>query len=111
MKFFWRTTREASLLSPLASELECARFVSETDEVWVTERGSERIEIFSLTGNRALAPTDLGFVPEQGEPESLVVGHERAFTIYGEIVLSPSILGAAKLSTDLVTARLLGRIA
>jgi hypothetical protein len=52
MKFFWRTTREASLLSPLASEPDYARFVSETDEVWVTERGSERIEIFSLTGNR-----------------------------------------------------------
>jgi hypothetical protein len=63
MKFFWRTTREASLLSPLASEPDYARFVSETDEVWVTERGSERIEIFSLTENRALAPTHLGFVP------------------------------------------------
>jgi DNA-binding beta-propeller fold protein YncE len=66
--------------APLASEPDYVRAVPETNEVWVTEPGSDRIEIFSLTGNRPIAPTHLGFISVPGGPESLVVGHECAFT-------------------------------
>ena len=69
--------------------------------MWVAEPGSERIEIFSLTGNRALAPTHLGFVPYQASRNRGVTNGRSL--IYGEIVLSLSMLRAAKLSTDGLT--------
>jgi DNA-binding beta-propeller fold protein YncE len=64
----------------LASGPDYVRFVSETNEVWVTEPGAERIEIFSLPDKETPAPTHSGFIPVPGGPESLVIGHGRAFT-------------------------------
>ena len=64
----------------LASGPDYVRFVSETNEVWVTEPGAERIEIFSLPDHGTPAPTHTDFVSIPGGPESLVIGHGRAFT-------------------------------
>jgi DNA-binding beta-propeller fold protein YncE len=51
-----------------------------SNEVWVTEPGAERIEIFSLAENETHTPVHSGFVPIPGGPESLVIEHRRAFT-------------------------------
>jgi hypothetical protein len=64
----------------LASGPDYVRFVSETNEVWVTEPGAERIEIFSLPEHGTPAPAHSGFIAIPGGPESLVIGHGRAFT-------------------------------
>jgi hypothetical protein len=64
----------------LAFGPDYVRCVSETNEVWVTEPAAERIEIFSLPYNGTRALTHSGFIPVQGGPESLVIGHGRAFT-------------------------------
>jgi hypothetical protein len=64
----------------LASGPDYVRCVPETNEVWVTEPGAERIEIFSLPEHGTLAPAHSGFIPVQGGPESLVIGHGQAFT-------------------------------
>ena len=64
----------------LASGPDYVRFVSETKEVWVTEPRAQRIEIFSLIGNGTPAATHSGFIAVPGGPESLVIGHGRAFT-------------------------------
>jgi DNA-binding beta-propeller fold protein YncE len=63
----------------LASEPDYVRFVSETKEVWVTQPGAQRIEIFSL-GNNGTPATHSGFIPVPGGPESLVIGRKQAFT-------------------------------
>jgi hypothetical protein len=64
----------------LASGPDYVRFVSETNEVWVTEPGAERIEIFSLPDLGTPVPAHSGFIPVPGGPESLVIAHGRAFT-------------------------------
>jgi hypothetical protein len=66
--------------APLASGPDYVRFVSETKEVWVSEPGAQRIEIFSLTDNGTPAATHSGFIPIPGGPESLVIGRGQAFT-------------------------------
>jgi hypothetical protein len=64
----------------LASGPDYVRFVSETNEVWVTEPGAQRIEIFSLTDNGTPTATHNGFIPIPGGPKSLVIGRGHAFT-------------------------------
>jgi DNA-binding beta-propeller fold protein YncE len=74
-------TKKIVASARLASGPDYARYVSETREVWVTEPGAQRIEIFSLTAdNRTPAATHSGFIPVPGGPESLVIGHRQAFT-------------------------------
>jgi hypothetical protein len=64
----------------LASGPDYVRFVSEANEVWVTEPGAERIEIFSLTASGPPAANHSGFISIPGGPESLVIGRGQAFT-------------------------------
>jgi len=64
----------------LASGPDYVRFVSETNEAWVTEPGAQRIEIFSLTNNGTPAATHNGFITVPGGPESLVIGRGQSFT-------------------------------
>jgi DNA-binding beta-propeller fold protein YncE len=64
----------------LASGPDYVRFVFETKEVWVTEPGAHRIEIFSLSDNGTPTATHTGFIPVPGGPESLVIGRGQAFT-------------------------------
>lgn len=64
----------------LASGPDYVRFVPNTNEVWVTEPGDERIEIFTLPDQGRPIPTHSGFVAVPGGPESLAVAHGRAFT-------------------------------
>jgi hypothetical protein len=61
----------------LASGPDYVRFVSTTDEVWVTEPGAERIEIFSLPDEKVPKPVHAGFISVAGGPESLVIDDKR----------------------------------
>jgi DNA-binding beta-propeller fold protein YncE len=65
----------------LASSPDYVRYVSPTDEVWVTQPDEDRIEVFRLEGNPP-RPVHDAFVEVAGGPESLVVdpGRLRAFT-------------------------------
>jgi hypothetical protein len=47
---------------PLASKPEHVRFVADTDEVWVTEPSSERIEIFTLPA-RGISSSEARWIP------------------------------------------------
>jgi len=64
----------------LASGPDYVRFVPETNEVWVTEPGAQRIEIFSLSDHGTPVLAHREFIPVPGGPESLVIGHRQAFT-------------------------------
>ena len=61
----------------LASGPDYVRYVSTTDEVWVTEPSAARIEVFSLpqSGEPKLAHVDFISIP--GGPESLIVDNTR----------------------------------
>jgi DNA-binding beta-propeller fold protein YncE len=67
----------------LASAPDYVRFVAPTHEVWVTEPGKKRIEVFTL-GSSATAPTPThaAFIDAPGGPESLVIdaARNRAYT-------------------------------
>jgi DNA-binding beta-propeller fold protein YncE len=64
----------------LASSPDYVRFVSQTDEVWLTEPSAERIEAFTLPKQGTPVPTHSGFIEVPGGPESLIIGQGRAFT-------------------------------
>lgn len=49
------------------------RFVSATNELWVTEPDSDRLEIFQLSQKPGTSPVHAAFVDVQGGPESLVI--------------------------------------
>jgi DNA-binding beta-propeller fold protein YncE len=72
-------TKRIIASTPIASGPDYVRVVLETKEVWVTEPGVQRIEIFSLADNGTTA-THTGFIPVPGGPESLVIGRGQAFT-------------------------------
>jgi DNA-binding beta-propeller fold protein YncE len=61
----------------VASTPDYVRYVSTTNELWVTEPGAEQIEIFSLGQDSSAAPTPVGVVPVTNGPESLVVDKTR----------------------------------
>jgi hypothetical protein len=67
--------------TPLASGPDYVRFVGATRELWVTEPGADRIEVFRLEGDRPPVPQHEGFLPVPGGPESLVIdgGRGRAY--------------------------------
>ena len=73
-------TKEIVASAQLASGPDYVRFVPDNNEVWVTEPGAERIEIFTLPERATIAPTNTGFIAVPGGPESLIVGRRRAFT-------------------------------
>lgn len=64
----------------LASGPDYVRYVQATNEVWVTEPRTARVEIFSLQGNAA--PVHAGFIAVPNGPESLVIDNDggRAYT-------------------------------
>ena len=56
------------------------RFVAATHEVWVTEPGGQRIEVFAVTVNGGAAPpkaTHAAFIAAPGGPESLAIDGKR----------------------------------
>jgi len=63
----------------LASAPDYVRYVGATHEIWVTQPGKSRIEVFSLAKT---APTHSAFIEVKGGPESLVIDEKRgrAFT-------------------------------
>jgi hypothetical protein len=87
-----RTTRRMNVVDPkamaiisssrLQSSPDYVRFVAETDEVWVTQPGAERIEVFRLQPGAAPKPVHSGFIAVPDGPESLIIdhAHARAYT-------------------------------
>ncbi|MDE2293607.1 MAG: hypothetical protein KGL53_16110 [Elusimicrobia bacterium] len=73
--------REAAA-APLGAEPDYVRYAGPTSEVWVTEPGRERIEVFSLSTGPAPALRPAGVIEVPGGPESLVVdaARGRAYT-------------------------------
>jgi hypothetical protein len=63
--------------APLASGPDYVRYVSTTGEVWITEPGAARIEVFSLPQSGAPKPAHVDFVSVPGGPESLIVDNNR----------------------------------
>ena len=62
---------------PLASAPDYIRFVAPTREVWVTEPGKKRIEVFSLSKATPPVPTHVAFIDAPGGPESLAIDARR----------------------------------
>jgi DNA-binding beta-propeller fold protein YncE len=93
-------TQKTVATARLASAPDYVRFVPKTNEVWVTEPGSQRIEIFTLLDQRTPVPTHDGFIAVPGGPESLIIGHGRAFT---------HLWRGATLAIDLKTRKIVGR--
>jgi hypothetical protein len=70
-------TQSVIATAPLASGPDYVRYVSATDEVWVTEPSAARIEVFSLPRNGASKLAHVDFISIPGGPESLVVDNKR----------------------------------
>ena len=62
---------------PLASAPDYVRYVSATHEVWVTQPGKKRIEVFALSKATPPVPTHAAFIDTPGGPESLVIDAKR----------------------------------
>jgi DNA-binding beta-propeller fold protein YncE len=71
-------TKKVVADAQLAAGPDYVRFVSETNEVWVTEPRAQRIEIFSLPEASTPTPAHVGFIDVPGGPESLVIDHSRS---------------------------------
>ncbi len=71
------STEKVIASSKLASSPDYVRFVSLTNEIWVTEPDSERIEIFALSKKADVPPAHSGFIQVTGGPESLVIDSAR----------------------------------
>jgi hypothetical protein len=63
----------------LTSGPDYVRYVKETNEVWVTQPSSERIEIFTFSTKPKLTLIYSGFIDVPGGPESLIVDHTRQY--------------------------------
>jgi DNA-binding beta-propeller fold protein YncE len=63
--------------APLASGPDYVRYVPTTGEVWVTEPGAARIEVFSLPPSGAPKPAHVDFISVRGGPESLIINNNR----------------------------------
>lgn len=70
-------TQSVIATTPLASGPDYVRYVSATDEVWVTQPGAARIEVFSLPRGGAPKPIHVDFISIPGGPESLIVDNKR----------------------------------
>jgi len=70
-------TKSAIATAPLASGPDYVRYVSATNEVWVTEPGAARIEVFSSPDSGAPKPVHVDFISIAGGPESLVIDNKR----------------------------------
>lgn len=70
-------THEIALRVPLASAPDYVRYVAPTREIWVTEPGKKRIEVFTLTKATPPVPSHKLFIEAPGGPESLAVDVKR----------------------------------
>jgi len=70
-------TKSVIATAPLASGPDYVRYVSATNEVWVTEPGAARIEVFSLPPSGAPKAAHVDFISIPGGPESLIVDKTR----------------------------------
>ena len=82
-----RTARAVVVIDPrgrkivaragLAGGPDYVRYVAATRELWVTEPGDARIEVFTLSADKPPAPKHAAFIPIRGGPESLVIDGKR----------------------------------
>lgn len=63
--------------APVASGPDYVRYVSATGEIWVTEPGAARIEVFSLQRSGDPKPAHVAFISVPGGPESLIINNKR----------------------------------
>ena len=61
----------------LAASPDYVRYVSATEELWVTEPDAEQIEVFSLPPSGGSTPSRTATISVPGGPESLIVDSER----------------------------------
>jgi DNA-binding beta-propeller fold protein YncE len=71
-------TRSVVASTRVASGPDYVRFVVETNEIWVTQPGAQRIEVFSLPGRGTPVPEHMRFIAVPGGPESLIIDHSHA---------------------------------
>jgi DNA-binding beta-propeller fold protein YncE len=66
----------------LSHNPDYVRYVKETNEVWVTQPGNERIEVFTFSKNPKPMLTQSRFIEVTGGPESLIIdqANHRAYT-------------------------------
>jgi DNA-binding beta-propeller fold protein YncE len=70
-------TQSVVATAPLASGPDYVRYVATTGEVWVTQPGASRIEVFSLPAEGTPKPVHLTFISIPGGPESLIIDNTR----------------------------------
>ena len=70
-------TQSVIATAPLASGPDYVRYVSATNEVWVTQPGAARIEVFSLPTSGGSKPVHVDFISIAGGPESLIIDNKR----------------------------------
>jgi hypothetical protein len=70
-------TRTIAVQVALASSPDYVRYVAPTREVWVTEPGKKRIEVFTLSQATPPVPTHAAFIDAPGGPESLAIDSRR----------------------------------
>ena len=64
--------------APLSSSPDYVKYVSASSEVWVTEPGDDRIEIFTLSLSDKPTVAHSGFISVEGGPESIIYDSKRA---------------------------------
>jgi DNA-binding beta-propeller fold protein YncE len=72
-----RKTRKIARTVALASAPDYVRYVAPTRELWVTEPGKKRIEVFTLSKATPPVPAHAAFIDAPGGPESLVIDGKR----------------------------------
>ena len=70
-------TRRILSRAPLASAPDYVRWVAPTREIWVTEPGKQRIEVFTLGTATPPTPQHAAFIAAPGGPESLAIDDAR----------------------------------
>jgi hypothetical protein len=76
------STGELIASTPLQAAADYIRFVSATNELWVTEKGLQQIEIFSVSGGDPPVPESSGTISVPNGPDALIIDDQRglAFT-------------------------------
>ena len=75
-------TRTILTSAAVVDDPDYIRYVSNTNEVWVTQPDRDQIEVFSLADNQPPTLAHAAFIAVSGGPESLVIDktHGRAYT-------------------------------
>jgi len=82
-----RTTGKLDVVDPTAGRIvasvalaagpDYVRYVSATNEVWVTEPDADQVEIFTLNQDPTVAPAHAAVVAVNNGPESMVIDNKR----------------------------------